>query len=422
MRSTAIVIGCLLAASLAVNAQTRKETNMYTKGRVGAHEFMIFPWGSMPGEGEEGSYLPDGLAGTKPTWDSTMKDLWECGFNATGFTSASAIPAAKKYGLGVFLHNNPMNPNMNESQAFEAVSKLVKSYHDDPTVVGLYIRDEPNTADFGHLGIMSRAVQKASSNLLPYLNLLPDYASNGQLGADSYAEYIDKFVKECSPKFLSYDNYSLFEGKGLAEDRFFTNLESMRAKGLQYNLPFWNIVLGNCHFEYQEPSQATINVQVWSSLAYGAKGISYFTYYAPLIGNYRLAAIDQFGFRTKTWEYVRFMNLQIHQLAPTYMKLKSVNVFHTGNVPKSCSGLDSSHFLSAIEGNNLLVGEFVGPNNTPYLIVVNKSTTNSTWFNPTFKDKGTVMCVNAYRGIEWGFNGENLYLAPGQGMMLYLKK
>ncbi len=422
MRIGTILISSLLLASLAVGSQAKKEDNVYTTGRVNAHDFMIFPWGSMPAEGEIGSYMPEGPAGKKPNWDSTMKDLWECGFNATGFTSLDALPTAKKYGLGVFAQNNPMNPQMTEEQAVQAVKKLLDSCHNDPALLGIYIRDEPNSADFPHLAMMSRATQKASKTLLPYLNLLPDYATNGQLGAESYGEYIDKFVKTCSPVFLSYDNYSLFEGTGLNEDRFYSNLESMRAKGLQHNLPFWNIVLGNCHFEYQEPSQATINVQVWSSLAYGARGISYFTYYAPLIGNYRSASIDQFGFRTKTWGYIQHMNYQIHKLAPIYLKLKSVNVFHTGYMPKGSQGLESSHYLSGIEGKNLLVGEFMGPNQQQYVLVVNKSTTNSTWFNPAFKDKGTVMCVNAYRGIEWGFTGENLYLAPGQGMLLYLKK
>ena len=40
-------------------------------------------------------------------------------------------------------------------------------------------------------------------------------------------------------------------------------------------------------------------------MAYGGRGIQCFTYFAPEIGNYRLAAIDQFGNRTQTWDMLR---------------------------------------------------------------------------------------------------------------------
>ncbi|MDR1455287.1 MAG: hypothetical protein LBJ01_06525 [Tannerella sp.] len=61
------------------------------------------------------------------------------------------------------------------------------------------------------------------------------------------------------------------------------------------------------HYHYAEPSPAT--------LAYSGKGIGYYTHCAREAGNYRLAPVDQFGYRTKTWEMMRNLNLQIHALA-----------------------------------------------------------------------------------------------------------
>ena len=86
-----------------------------------------------------------------------------------------------------------------------------------------------------------------------------------------------------------------------------------------------------------------------TTLAYGARGISYytyFTYFAPRVGSYRLAPIEQLGSRAVTRHMLRSVNLQIQELVPTYITLKSVNVFHHPNVPDGCRGLDSSVHLT----------------------------------------------------------------------------
>ncbi|MHB1463129.1 MAG: hypothetical protein ACYC1M_17705 [Armatimonadota bacterium] len=422
MRIGAIMIGSLLLASLAAGTQAAKE-NPYTAGRVNARDFIILPWGGMPDLDKTSDPWLKGFWGSTHDMDATMKDLWECGFNATGFAPISTLKYAEKYGLGVITSDNPIREKMTAEQAAEAVRKLIASAKGSRALIGVNLRDEPLPSDFPWLSFMVKAVRKADPKLLPYINLYPSTMAFPFFGCTSYGDYVDQFVKGCDPSFLSYDNYSMVEGIGFSEDQFYANLEDMRKKSLEYNLPFWNIILGNCHFTYAQPTQATINVQAFSSLAYGVRGLAYFTYYAPISGNYRLAAVDQFGKRTDTWGYIRSVNYQIHKLAPTYLKLKSVNVFHTGDrLPRLCQGIETSKYLKKADGRNLLVGEFAGPDNTPYIIVVNKSITNSTSFNVEFKDKGTIKCVNAYRGNVVDHTGENVFLAPGQGMMLFLQK
>ncbi len=418
MRLRMLFLIIIMVFCFTMNASARKDSRMeYTKDRVSAKDFVIFPWGGMPELNKPGYFWGD----TK-SLDDTMLDLWECGFNTTGFLSAEKVKYAAKYGLSAVLSIGGLPANLTEAQQVELIKKALEKSKDSSSVLAIELRDEPSTGDFPFLAKWAKSVVTADSNLLPYINLLPNYASPGQLGAKDYDEYLERFVKECNPKFLSYDNYSLFEGSIINADRFYSNLEAMRAKALKYNLPFWNIVLGNCHFQYAEPTQATVSLQVFSSLAYGVRGISYFTYYTPIVGNYRLAPIDQFGHRTKTWDYIRFANLQIHKLAPTYLKLKSVNVFHHPNIPADCRGLADSKYLANVTGADLLVGEFEGPGNTPYVMVVNKSLLNSTWYGVEFKEKGNIMITSSYTGKEEKFAGENGWLAPGQGMLLHLKK
>jgi hypothetical protein len=191
---------------------------------------------------------------------------------------------------------------------------------------------------------------------------------------------------------------------------------------LRHDLPFWNIVLGNAHFHYAEPTEAGLRFQLYTTLAYGSRGISYFTYFTPTIGNYRLAAIDQFGNKTRTWDMLRNVNLQLHQLGKVYVTLKSVHVFHHPEVPEKCSGMPTSRLGITVSGDNLLVGEFEAPDGQPFAMVVNKSLRNSTFFQMKFSTPGQICHVNVYTGKTEPWCGEHQWLAPGQGMLLCLRK
>lgn len=414
------IAGCVLVlALLCIACEAGKGGQMdYSKGRVPADQFVIFPWGGMPEIDQPGSFW-----GSVSDMDPVMKDLWDCGFNATGFIKSDHIKYARQYGLSVIVQDPRIPGPGTDAEAAEVAKQVAGPLKDDPSVLAFYLKDEPATPAFPNLAKWATAITTVAPNKLAYINLFPDYASPEGLVAKDYEDYLEQFVAVCKPKFLSYDNYSLFEGDTFLVDRFYGNMEAIRACAIRHDLPWWNIVLGNAHFTYIEPSQASIYVQVYSTLAYGARGISYFTYFAVPHGNFRLSAIDQFMNKTATWDYIRLMNLQIHKLAPTYLKLKSVNVFHHPNVPKGCRGIDSSKFVAAVVGSgDLLVGEFEGPNNMPYIMVVNKSLTNSTHFNVKFKEAGKVIVTNSYTGLDSEFGGEQVFLCAGQGMLLHLAK
>jgi hypothetical protein len=114
------------------------------------------------------------------------------------------------------------------------------------------------------------------------------------------------------------------------------------------------------------------------------------------------------------------VNLQILKLAPIYTQLRSVNVFHHPQVPRGGRGLGSSKFLAELNGGNLMAGEFEGPGGRPVVMVVNKDLHRSTAFEVRFKSAGPIQMVNSYTGQTQAWEGENMWLAPGQGMLLFL--
>jgi hypothetical protein len=166
-----------------------------------------------------------------------------------------------------------------------------------------------------------------------------------------------------------------------------------------------------------------LRFQAYTTLAYGGRGLGYFTYASPTSGNYRLAPLDQFGHKTPTWDMLRNVNLQVHALAPTMITLKSVGVFHHPDVPEGCRALADSQFLTELQGpGRFVVGEFEGPDGQPFVMVVNKDLHKSTHFGIKFRQAGTIMQTNSYTGQTSAWRGENNWLAAGQGMLLSLTK
>ncbi len=403
MRTAMLAAFCLALCCNGAGAYAQEGITM-----LKPNEFAVLPWGGTPGD------------------EAAIKEIRECGFNLAGFVAPDDLDMVSKAGLQCLVidgssHVGDAEAQLDEKEIAKRVEALTARTAKHPAVYGYYLRDEPSTGAFPGLGRWAAAYKKAAPDALPYINLLPNYASAGQLGASTYEEYLESFVQTVKPKFISYDHYALMDD-GSLRGGYYQNLEAVRKAALKHDLPFWNIVLSNSHFRYAEPTPAGFRFQLYTTLAYGGRGISYFTYFAPKIGNYRLAPIDQFGHKTPTWDMLRQVNLQLHKLGPTYIKLKSVNVFHHPNVPDGCSGIGTSKYLASVSGDDLLVGEFEGPGGVPYAVVVNKNLHVSTAFGVQFKEPGQVMRVSAYTGSTDPWRGEDCWLAPGQGMLLCLKK
>ena len=372
--------------------------------RLTPEEFAILPWGRTPGD------------------DKVLREVYDCGFNLAGFVAPDGVDAVGRAGLKCIVSDERITSGVAEGLADEAavadrVARAVGPLRDHPAVYGWYLRDEPAAGAYDMLAAWSRAVRATAPNHRPYINLFPIYATKQGLGVDTYGQYVDLFATKVRPAFLSYDNYSLM-ADGSLRDGYFENLEVMRAASLKHGMPFWNIVLSNGHFRYSEPTEAGLRFQMYTTLAYGGRGISYFTYFTPPIGNYRLGPIDPFGDKTPTWHALRRTNLQIHKLGPTYLRLTSVNVFHHPDVPQGCAPIASAKVVGAVGGGDFCVGEFTGPDERPFAMVVNKSLRESCRFSVTFKAPGRVQMVNPYSGGTQAWAGENDWLAPGQGMLL----
>jgi hypothetical protein len=354
---------------------------------------------------------------------AVLKEMKDCGLTVAGFVPPAALDNCQAAGLKGIVSDPRVGgydwTNVDAEKAKKQVTELVEQVKSHPAVYGYYLRDEPTSNFFPGLATVANVVKEHHSGVWPYINLFPNYADAGQLGAKSYEEYLEKFIETCKPPILSYDHYTLYEGGGHG-DRYFENLEQMRRVALKHSLPFWNIIQSTGCLNFRETSAADLRWQVYTSLAYGARGIAYFKYFSAPTGNFRQAPIDHFGHKTPAWEAMRQINLQVAQLAPTLLKLKSDRVYHFGETPKGCSGPDDDSLVKGI-GGNVVVGDFTHEDGSRYVLIVNKDFKGSIVCGPQYrKQPSKIEHVSQYHGSLGSFVGEDCWLAPGQGVLLKL--
>ncbi|MFO1500979.1 MAG: hypothetical protein U1G07_21750 [Verrucomicrobiota bacterium] len=386
----------LLLVSTAANGQAAAETNRF---------FPLMAWNWVPSD------------------PASLRLMRDCGLTVAGFAAPKDLDLCQAAGLQAIV-SDPRASNYDWQKVDPAVARsnivaLVAETGKHPAVFGYYLRDEPGAELFSGLGTVAGLIRELAPGKWPYINLFPNYASPRQLGSSNYAEHLERFIATCRPTVLSYDHYALMDDSSLRPG-YWQNLEAMRAAGQKHRLGFWNIVLTVAHFNYREPTAADLRFQVYSTLAYGGRGIAYFTYFAPEVGNYRAAPIDQFGHPTPTWQAMRNVNLQVEKLAPTLLQLTSDDVYHFGSVPQGSHPSTETNLVKALNPGEFVVGDLTHASGDRYVMIVNKDVAKSRACLPQFHGAEHAQLVSPYTGQLIEFGGEQQWLAPGQGILLKL--
>lgn len=254
--------------------------------------------------------------------------------------------------------------------------KIVKRFMDHPALAGYFLRDEPAVDAFTDLGNWAKRVNAVDPKHFCYVNLFPNYATPLQLGKADYREYVNKFAKEVPLHFLSFDSYPLTSAEGVYE-KWHQNLEIFSDEAKKVNKPFWgfaqSILFDNKH---EDPSLATMRVQMFTNLAYGAQGLQYFTYWTPVSSaeDFRGGPITLDGKRSTVYDNIKTLNQEIKSLAGVFYgaKVKSLQFF--GNtIPvgtKRMSVLPAPIKVFATEGKTALVS-FMENGGKQFIVIVN---------------------------------------------------
>lgn len=294
-----------------------------------------------------------------------MKKIADAGFTINmsflGNREANlrALNMAQAAGLSLLVHDARISKLVEDATLpLDALELVVADYKDHPAFFGYYVLDEPNAAKFGRLAEIVRYLEVKDPAHPAYVNLFPTYANAAQLGAETYEEHVAAFLKTVRPPFLSYDHYPV-TSNGLRAD-YYRNLEVIRAQAAAHGIPFWAFTLSVGHAVYPTPAEGHIRLQLFSDIAYGAKGLEYFTFATPLGTDYdwKPALIDPQGTETPTFALARTINREIQNLGPLILRWTSEAVFHSEPFPEGTSPLPADGPVRAVRNAPVVIGLF----------------------------------------------------------------
>jgi len=252
-----------------------------------------------------------------------------------------------------------------------SLDPIIAVYKDHPAFWGYFILDEPNAAKFDRIAEIFAYLKDKDPAHPAYANLFPTYATPQQLGTETYDQHVASFLEKVKPTFLSYDHYPIMS-TGLRED-YYLNLEIIRGMAEKFGLPFWAFTLVTAHAVYPPPTAAHIRLQLFSDLAYGAKGLQYFTYGTPTGSDFdwKYGLIDPQGKPTLAYEFASEINQEVRQISPLVGSWKSEAVYHSDPVPKGCRPLASNGLVQKVQSCPMVIGIFSDAGDR-YIMFVNR--------------------------------------------------
>jgi hypothetical protein len=366
-----------------------------------------------------------------PMTDAVAKQLADGNWNLV-WCRESELDTAHKYGLRALLHDPLLNSaNLDQPDEKAKLDALIQRVRNHPALYSYYIIDEPSASAFSELRRLTAYLSELDPLHNSYINLFPIYANNEQLGntgepIPAYQDHLRQFVETLKPNLISYDHYH-FTANGDGS-QYFLNLAMIRQTALDAKIPFLNIVQA-CSWtpSMRIPIGDELRWLVYTSLAYGAQGISYYVYSHP---NHEGAMATADGVPTPLYHVAKDLNREFAVIANQLQPLQSLGVYNVGMLPPGTLPLpDNATFIldlpfpvmdytPPLPVKGMLLGYFGKVDSPSHVLVVNldyKQNVTRTLVGP-----GKLEIFDTTTG-KWSVVGTNraeLHIQPGGGVLV----
>lgn len=221
--------------------------------------------------------------------ERAAQQLRDGGFNVVWASSAQELDVAAKYGLRCIFNIGLGSLCVTNEAAAAEMEKRIAAVKGHPALYLYHHADEPPAGRFAELARTRLWLAERDPNHAAWVNLLPTYANNRQLGVDgeiirAYWEHVRLFGETYRPELLSYDHYQFNVGGDTGN--YLMNLGIVRQSAAAQGVPFMNGVQA-CTWRPGSsaspsapriPGPDELRFLVWTTLAYGAQGIYYYVY------------------------------------------------------------------------------------------------------------------------------------------------
>lgn len=258
------------------------------------------------------------------------------------------------------------------ADARRLIQVMLDEYRQYESFAGFDVFDEPQPPKFATVGAATALLRELAPDLLPYSNLVP---GNGA----GYTSFVKDFIAAVNPPVLSFDRYPILTG-GL-DINYFDNWAIIRRAGLEAGIPTWVYIQSVKYNGRLLPNAAQLRWQINISLAYGAKGIMYFTYWTPEPARgegFESALVTTDGRLTPLYRSAKAVNRD--WLEPVGRELKplvSVSATHANDdpLPPGTDAFAPDSYVASVEGSAVVLGQFraATDDGRRWLLVANRS-------------------------------------------------
>ncbi|MFH1614534.1 MAG: LamG domain-containing protein [Planctomycetota bacterium] len=275
---------------------------------------------------------------------------------------------------------------MQSFNSWESVSHVkqdLDAYGDAPGNIACLITDEPTHAELGTTQQKIEYLKSTQPHLLSVLPLWGWVAGIYLWGDDSnpsytYEQYLDDFIGTCDPDVVMFNQYACRSTGEPFRYSWFKNVDIVARKSQAAGKSYWNYVQafdrstgGN---NYRLPSESELRLLAYTTLAYGYKGIVYYTY-DQLPGN-GPSFIDANGVRNEPFfTYGANLSAEIANLGPALLALKNnVVYFQVDVLPELMVSYDDATFKPFTlddQGGQFIVSFFEDEQDNLYAMIVN---------------------------------------------------
>jgi len=335
-------------------------------GPAAARPFVVFGWVSPP---------------ASITTDARIAEMREAGLNLT--TSALRdsgrrednlvrLDLAAAHGMRCLLLDArferfyTLDPDSSAGGAL--LDSIVADYRGHPAFFGYSLGDEPPREEWPLIRKLSSQLRRRDPDHPAWNNLLGRSAFRDRL---EWEGYVRDYLATMHPAVLCDDQYDFLIGGD--RGHFVENAAGLAAIAREAGLPFWAFVLLVQHGPYRAVTPGELAWQVSMLLAYGTRGIGYFTYWTPppdSVWNWQPAVISYEGRRTAWYPVVADLNRRVRPTGETLASLTWLATEHAGSVPTGATPFAPDGLIEAIEGRAAL-GHFVDSAGTRYALVAN---------------------------------------------------
>ena len=332
-----------------------------------------------------------------PATDEHLARAVAEGYNLT-WTAAEGLDVAARHHLKAMLMSPLLKPEVLDDPVKRVrLDALVARVKDHPALEAYHLTDEPGAGAFPGLGRLVAYLRQRDPGHLAYINLYPTYANEQQLevSADSaerakvgyptnfagvgtddktvlrYREHLKRYVETVKPDLISYDHYHFLKRKadGRPSDgkQYFLNLALIRQAALEVKVPFLNIIqAGTGEAWWRQPNAAEMRWLVFTTMAYGGRGISYFTYWGFRGGLYAN------GQPSPLVQPIALLNKEIAKFGPALLELESTAVYHTAPLPYGTESIPSGAPVQIAGDGKFVLGLFGKSGRPSAFMIVNR--------------------------------------------------